>query len=96
MKPIREKLKENKEQIIQLGIKYGMLNPRLFGSVLEINSTPNDVDILVKAKNGSSYFDLVKYWQALEKLLGCKVDVITDEGLSPYLKDYILKSAKPL
>lgn len=96
MNNIRESIRENKSKITQLGIKHGMLNPRLFGSILEENTTPNDVDILVKAKEGSSYFDLVRYWYALEELLGCKVDVLTEEGLSPYLKDQILKSAKPL
>lgn len=31
-----------------------------------------------------------------EEFLGCKVDVITDGGISPYLKDRIYAEAVPL
>lgn len=56
----------------------------------------SDIDLLVTMEKGRSYFDLVGLWQDLEELLGRKVDVVTDGGLSPYLKDRILAEAVPL
>jgi hypothetical protein len=32
----------------------------------------------------------------LEEILGCKVEVVTEKGLSPYLKERVLREARPL
>jgi predicted nucleotidyltransferase len=47
-------------------------------------------------KPQSSLLDLVGLWQDLEDLLGHKVDVITEGGISPYLRDRIYAEAVPL
>jgi len=52
--------------------------------------------LLVHMDEGRSLLDLVGFWQDLEQLLGCKVDVLADDGLSPYLRDRILAEAVPL
>ena len=59
-------------------------------------SPESDVDFLVEMERGRSLLDLVGLWQDLEELLSCKVDVLTDGGLSPYLKDRIHAEAIPL
>ena len=32
----------------------------------------------------------------LEEILGCKVEVVTEKGLNPYLKERVLQEALPL
>lgn len=96
MSKIRKLISQHKSKILALSKKYGMLNPRIFGSVLTNKEDPSDIDILVKAEHGRSFFDLVRFADALEELLNFKVDIVTEEGLSPYLEAYILNSAQEL
>ncbi len=86
----------NKAFIQKLCAEFGMENPRIFGSVLNSNVISNDIDILVRPLEGTSYFDLVELADALENLLGYRVDLVSENGLSPYLKDEILTSAVSL
>lgn len=53
----------------------------------------SDLDLLVEMKPESGLLDLVSLWQDLEDLLGYKVDVITEGGISPYLRDRIYAEA---
>jgi len=94
---IEELLKAKHREVMTLASKYGAFNVRVFGSVVRGEEGPDsDIDLLVTMEKGRSYFDLVGLWQDLEELLGRKVDVVTDGGLSPYLKDRILAEAVPL
>jgi hypothetical protein len=45
---------------------------------------------------GSSLIDIVAIKQNLEDLLGCKVDVVTENALSPYIRDEVLREAMSL
>ncbi len=45
---------------------------------------------------GRSLLDLVGLWQDLEDLLGDHVDVLSDHGLNPHLRDKITAEAVPL
>jgi predicted nucleotidyltransferase len=61
-----------------------MTNPRLFGSVARgVDRADSDVDILVDAAPGTSLYDLARAEQALETLLGCRVEVTTAGFLAP-------------
>lgn len=96
MGSIKESLEKYREDVLRLSKVYGMLNPRVFGSVSRGELSPNDLDILVQAEPGRSYFDLIDYSEALEGLLGIPVDVVTEGGLSPFLREEILNSARAL
>jgi len=96
MGTIQDTLSDKRSEIIRISLSHGMLNPRVFGSVSRGAENPNDLDILVQAEPGRSYFDLIEYSDALEKLIGIPVDVITEGGLSPFLRYEILSSAKVL
>ncbi|MBI4971133.1 MAG: nucleotidyltransferase family protein [Candidatus Omnitrophica bacterium] len=70
---------------------------RIFGSVATGEATgKSDVDFLVRMKRGRDLLDLIGFKQDMEDLLGHKVDVVTERGLSPYLRDRILDEAMPL
>ena len=76
---------------------YGVQNLRIFGSVAKGTSTPDsDIDFLVDLKQNRSLLDLGGLLMDLQSLLDCKVDIVTEKGLHWYLKEDILKEAKPL
>jgi predicted nucleotidyltransferase len=89
-----EMLADKREDILRLAEKHGASNVRVFGSVARGEAGPNsDIDVLVHMEDGRSYFDVVNLLDALEALLGRTVDIVDDDGLSPYLKERILAEA---
>lgn len=92
-----EIIQDKKEQILALAAKYGASNLRVFGSVA--NGTADeksDVDILVDLEKGRSLFDLGGLLMDLQQLLNRKVDVVTENGLHWYIKERVLREAKPI
>ncbi len=92
-----EQLCDKRETLIALAKRCRAENVRVFGSVArgEANEK-SDLDLLVHFRDGASLFDLIDLKEEAEKLLGLDVDVVSDCGLSPYLKDRILNEARPL
>jgi predicted nucleotidyltransferase len=85
------------DQVRRLAPRYGVRNIRVFGSVARGEAgRESDLDLLVEMGPGRSFLDLVGFWQDLEEQLGRRVDVVTESGLSPYLRDRILAEAVPL
>ncbi len=92
-----EILDDKRAEILRLAELHGARNVRVFGSVARGEAGPDsDIDVLVHMEDGRSYFDLVDLLDALEKLLGRTVDIVDDDGLSPYLRDRILAEAIPI
>jgi len=61
------------------------------------DDAPNsDVDILVEVEPGRSLLDVIGFEQDLADLLRCRVEVLTDGGLSPHLQRRILEEAASL
>jgi predicted nucleotidyltransferase len=50
----------------------------------------------VKLEPGRSLLDLIAIKQELEDLLGREVDVVTEDGVSPYIREQVLKEAVSL
>lgn len=91
---IYDVIKSKREEILKTASNYGAYNVRLFGSVARGESyAGSDVDFLVSIEDDRNFLDVVGLWQDLEEMLGCKVDVITDEGVSPYLRERIYSEA---
>ena len=90
-------VRENREEILRLASSHGARNVRLFGSIArgEANET-SDIDFLVEMEEGRNLLDLVGLWQDLEELLGRKVDVLTDGGVSKHLEKRIYSEAVTL
>ena len=90
-------LKANRNGILRLASQHGAHHVRVFGSVARGEAGPtSDIDLLVQMDSGRSLLDLIALTQELESILQRKVDVLTDEGLSPYLKERIQAEAVPL
>jgi len=94
---IDEPLKAKREQILQIAAKHGARNVRVFGSVAHGEAGPqSDVDLLVDVGPDPSPFFPGGLLADLEELLGRRVDVLTENALHWYIRDRILREARPL
>ena len=90
-------LSERISDIRRIAKAHGMARVRVFGSQASgVARNSSDLDLLVDLKPERDLLDLVAFKLALEDHLGCRVDVLTEAGLSPYLRDRILSEARPL
>jgi predicted nucleotidyltransferase len=88
---------ERAEEIRQIAGQHGVHRVRVFGSRARGEaSTSSDVDLLVDFEPGRDLLDLVALKQDLEELLGCHVDVVEEDGLSPYLRQRVVEEARVL
>ena len=88
---------KQREEIKRLAANYGATNVRLFGSVAGSEArSDSDVDVLVDLEPDRSLFDLGGLLMELQDLLGCKVDVVTEQGLRPRIRERVLRDAVPL
>lgn len=84
-------------EILRIAHMHGARAVRVFGSRARGDAEAgSDLDLLVSLEPGRSLLDVVAIKQDLEDLLGYPVDVVTEGGLSPYLRERILAEALPL
>lgn len=84
-------------EILAVAASHGATNVRVFGSAARNELRQgSDLDLLVRMEDGRSLFDLIALGQELEDRLGVTVDVLSEGGLSPYLRDRILSGAVSL
>jgi uncharacterized protein len=85
--------KEIKTKVVPILKQAGVKKAGIFGSYARGEQTKNsDVDVLIEVKGIKfSLFDLVHLELELKKVLRRNVDLITYNGIDPYLKDRILK-----
>ena len=63
----------------------------LFGSFAKEEEKPaSDIDILVNFKNPISLFDHAGIELELEERIGKKVDLVTEHGLSKFIRPFII------
>ncbi len=90
-------LADRRSEILGLAERYRAEEVRVFGSVARgDNNDESDVDFLIKPRSGCSLFDLGGLLEDLQDLLGCRVDLVTEDGLKPRLREHVLKEAVPL
>jgi hypothetical protein len=90
-------LRSRRTEILDMARKHGARKVRVFGSVARGDAGPDsDVDILVELEPGRTLLDHARLLLDLQRLLGCKVDVVTDRGLRPRIRDRVLLEAVPL
>jgi predicted nucleotidyltransferase len=87
-------LAERRAQILRLAEQHRTSQVRVFGSVARGDNTDSsDVDFLVTTCPGCSLLDLGGLLEDLQDLLRCKVDLVTEDGLKPRLRDRVLREA---
>lgn len=81
------------QQIIPILQRYRVPKAAFFGSLIAGGLTrANDVDILIMPPKGMSLLDFVALKQDIEDVIKEDVDLVSYNGLSPYLKESILGS----
>ena len=75
----------------ELKVKFGVKRIGIFGSYVRgEQKESSDIDILVEFEKGKKNFDnFMNLVFFLEKILGKKVDLVTREGISPFIRPYI-------
>lgn len=90
-------LEKNREQIKQIILEQNVLNPRVFGSVLNGTDTElSDLDILVDPTPTTSLFDIGAIRFELKAMLHIEVDVLTPNALPDSFRTLVIAQAKPI
>jgi len=89
----------NKQEIFEKIIKFlkneGAKRISVFGSYVRgEEKRESDIDIIVEFSERKSLLELVRIERELSEFLGIKVDLLTEQSISPYLIDYIRKEMK--
>ena len=79
-----------REELLRITDRYGARDIRVFGSLARGEAGPeSDVDLLVKLDPGVTLFKHAALVRELEALLGRKVDVVSERGLRPRVRELI-------
>src|SRR6266852_6147264 len=83
---------DQRDRILAVAGEHGAHNVRVFGSRARGSARPgSDLDLLVTLEPGRSLLDLIAVKQDLEDELRCRVDVVTEAALSPYIREEVLR-----
>jgi predicted nucleotidyltransferase len=94
---LQELRDRRREEILRVAAHRGARNVRVFGSVARgDNDEKSDVDFLVEMEPGRTLFDLSGLLLDLESLLHVSVDVVSERGLRPRVRERVLAEAVPL
>jgi len=94
---IEQLLHDKRDEIRTIAVKHGAHNIRIFGSVVRGESGPDsDIDFLIDVGPTTSSWFPAGLILDLEKILGRRVEVVTERALNPYIRDYVLREAVPL
>ena len=94
---IRQVLQEKRADILNIAAKHGAHNVRVFGSAARGEDGPDsDVDLLVAVGTTTSSWFPAGLILDLEQILGRQVEIVTEKGLNPLIRDRVLQEAVPL
>lgn len=87
----------HRAELLALARKRGITGVRVFGSMSRDDaSDDSDVDLLVTLAPGVTGLALGGLLLDAEDLLGRRVDVVTEAGLHPDLREQVVAGAVPL
>ncbi len=87
----------NSERLAEICRQHGVTRLRVFGSTARGEATAtSDVDLIADFSVRKGFFGVIELEEVLSELFGRPVDLVTEAGLSPYMKDNILASAQDL
>jgi predicted nucleotidyltransferase len=92
--PTKFTLSEIRDKILPILLPYGIRRVALFGSIVRGEASPkSDIDVLVTLKPPSERQPIGLKWfglpEELSQVLEQRVDLVTEDGLSPYIRPYV-------
>jgi predicted nucleotidyltransferase len=92
-----EALASKRDEILRIASAHGAGDVRVFGSAARGDATnASDVDLLVRVAGPTSPWFPLGLEEELGRLLGRKVDIVTEDGLYWLIRRRVLKEARPL
>ena len=90
-------LQEKRDEVLKVTQRHGVTSVKIFGSVARGDeSGESDIDLLITTgPNVSPWFPAGLILE-LEQLLGRHIDIVTESGLNPLLRDQVLTEAVAL
>ena len=90
-------IENRRAEILALAERHGVRDVRVFGSMARGDAgAGSDVDLLVSLAPGKTGLALGALLADVELLLGRRVDIVTEGGLHPGIRDRVLEEARPL
>jgi len=86
-----EELKSKTKPILD---KYSLKYAGVFGSFAREAGAESDIDIMIDYHRPFSLLKLIGLENDLKDILKTRVDVVTENGASKYMKPYMLKDLK--
>ena len=88
---------KHSDRVREILARFRMGNPKIFGSAARgEDKDSSDLDILVEAPSGATFYDLARVELELEDVLGCKVEVLTKASLAPDIAESIEADLAPV
>jgi predicted nucleotidyltransferase len=89
-----DRFAELREKVLPLLLPYGIKRVAVFGSFARGDDTPgSDIDLLVEIEEPRKipigFFTWVRLERELSEKLGKNVDLVSNKGLSPYIRPHI-------
>jgi predicted nucleotidyltransferase len=92
-----DEVRAQRDEIVQLGRRFGVRNIRVFGSVARGEAAADsDLDLLVDVGRGHGYLDMAGFALGVEDALGVFTQVATPRGLKLRIRDRVLGEAVAL
>lgn len=90
-----EAVRAHRDEVIAILAQHGLSRPQVFGSAARGDDSPgSDLDLVVDMAPGGDLLDIIDAAAELERLLGCRVDIITSRALRAGHE--IARTARPL
>ena len=90
-------IERHRKAILKIAEKDGFSNVRVFGSMARGDvRRMSDIDLLVHAPKGTSLLDMGGMLVEVEELTDRRVDLVSDDGIYPPMRRFILKDARQL
>ncbi len=83
---------ERNKTLVSFLTKHGAKKIGIFGSVARGEErADSDIDVLIEFNGDPSLLDVVIIEQEASEILGKKIDLVTEDALSPYIKEKVMK-----
>jgi len=91
---IKQLLHERRTDIQKVAAKHGAFNLRVFGSVVRgEDAEDSDIDFLVDTGQKTSPWFPGGFILELEEMLGRPIEIVTEKGLNPLIRNQVMKEA---